>query len=198
MGHKKHNRSTSAPGNVHIIAGKWRRRRLSVAEVPGLRPTGSRQREILFNWVQNFLPGARCLDCFSGSGALGFEAVSRGAAQCDLIELDPKACLNLVNNKSQLDADHQIHIHHTDVIKFLKTNSKTYDLIFIDPPFDDCLHEQTLSQLNNSKCLSSNALVYLEAPANAQPLLDTCWSIKKTKTAGKIWMALIQQSQSAL
>ena len=122
---------------LRIIGGQWRSRQISFAATPGLRPTGDRIRETLFNWLAPNVPGAQCLDLFAGSGALGFEAVSRGAASCIALELHRAAASQLRDNKRNLGAN-QLTILEADAMQYLKhnANQQAFDFVFVDPPFD--------------------------------------------------------------
>ncbi|WP_297456812.1 16S rRNA (guanine(966)-N(2))-methyltransferase RsmD [Ferrovum sp.] len=121
-------------GEVRIIGGQWRGRRLAFHDRPGLRPTPARGRETLFNWLGQSLAGWHCLDLFAGSGALGFEAASRGAAQVVLVEQDRLACVALRANAQRLGAD-GVTVRQVQAHAWLETDPATYDLIFLDPPF---------------------------------------------------------------
>ena len=131
-------RAHGAANRVRIIGGQYRRRLLDFHDSTGLRPTPDRVRETLFNWLGQDLPGWTCLDLFAGSGALGFEAASRGAQRVVMIELDPKAISALEKNRALLDAS-AVDILRVEALAWLKTNHETFDLIFVDPPFDSGL-----------------------------------------------------------
>ena len=126
----------TARQRVRIIAGKWRSRVLTFPSVDGLRPTGDRIRETLFNWLAPNIAGANCLDLFSGSGALCFEALSRGAAGCLALEKNAKALATLNENKTLLDAA-ELTLRRSDTLAFLGSSpDKPFDIVFVDPPFD--------------------------------------------------------------
>jgi 16S rRNA (guanine(966)-N(2))-methyltransferase RsmD len=149
-------------GEVRIIGGEWRRTKLPVALKPGLRPTPDRVRETLFNWLGQSLVGWRCVDPFAGTGALGFEAASRGAAHVQLCELDPALVAQLSTQVARLKATH-VHVLRTDGLACLKQlNASSVDLIFIDPPFDGPLFEPALQAA--AKAVKADGFVYLEAP----------------------------------
>jgi 16S rRNA (guanine966-N2)-methyltransferase len=153
-------------GAVRIIAGQWRGRKLSVADVPDLRPTSDRIRETLFNWLQFEWEGARWLDLFSGSGALAFEALSRGAAQVVMIEKNATALRQLHENKKRLSAT-GAHIVSADSFAWLvenQGNMPPFDGVFLDPPFRDERIELILSQLVDLGYLKSKAWLYIEQP----------------------------------
>ena len=149
-------------GEVRIIGGEWRRTKLPVALKPGLRPTPDRVRETLFNWLGQSLVGWRCVDPFAGTGALGFEAASRGAAHVQVCELDPALVAQLSAQVLRLKATN-VHVSRTDGVACLKQlSASSVDLIFIDPPFDGALFEPSLQAA--AKAVKADGFVYLEAP----------------------------------
>ncbi len=156
-------RRDAAPGHVRIIGGRWRGTRLPVADVDGLRPSSDRVRETLFNWLQPKLSGARVLDLFAGSGALGLEAMSRGAAEALLVERDPSLAENLRAIVTRLQADTQAHVLRADALTLLRTPLQgRFDVVFVDPPFDSDLAGPTLALL--PPWLAHDAWLYLERP----------------------------------
>lgn len=151
-------------GSVRIIAGRWRGSRLPVADAPGLRPTADRARETLFNWLQPVLPGARVLDLFAGSGALGLEAVSRGAAQALLVERDARLATQLQANVERLGAGDQVTVVRADALAWLKAPLHgPFDVVFLDPPFDAGLWQLALEAL--PPWLAAQAWLYVESAA---------------------------------
>ena len=144
---------------VRIIGGQYRRRLLDFPGTEGLRPTPDRVRETLFNWLGQDLPGWVCLDLFAGSGALGFEAASRGAARVIMIERDAKAFHALERNRATLGAG-QLDLLRVDALAWLANNRETFDLIFIDPPFDSGLTGPVLADL--ARHLKSGGYAYVE------------------------------------
>ena len=152
-----------APGSVRIIGGRWRGTRLPVADQDGLRPTPDRTRETLFNWLQPVLPGARALDLFAGSGALGFEALSRGAREALLVERDPRQCESLRATAQRLAGGEAATVVQADAVAFLRAPLHgRFDVVFVDPPFAAGLWTQALAAL--PPWLSDDAWLYLEAP----------------------------------
>jgi 16S rRNA (guanine966-N2)-methyltransferase len=150
------------PGHVRIIGGHWRGSRLPVANVDGLRPTTDRVRETLFNWLQQKLPGARVLDLFAGTGALGFEAASRGAAQVVLVERDPALATSLRTNAARLHAE-RVEVVCDDALHWLARGpTACFDLVFLDPPFAAGLWQPALLALQ--PWLAADAWLYLESP----------------------------------
>lgn len=151
---------------LRIIGGEWRSRRLSFPNVPGLRPTPDRMRETLFNWLQGHIAGSRCLDLFAGSGALGLEALSRGAAEVVFIEKHPAAVKTLRNNLELLGAT-QAQLVHNDALRYLSTSSEPFDFIFLDPPFHQQLIPPVLTALLTKGLLKPTGMLYLEQEIEA-------------------------------
>ena len=183
------------PGSLRIIGGDWRSRKLPVADVPGLRPTPDRVRETLFNWLQNEIPGARCLDIFAGSGALGFEAASRGAKEVVMLEKDRLAGKVLAENIRLLQAGN-IRLQQTDALQWLNSSGEGFDIVFIDPPYASDLQAQTCNLLEQQHWLNDNAHIYLELSSQqALPELPQNWQVLKGKKAGEVGYYLIQRQQ---
>lgn len=173
----------------NIIAGKYRGKKIDVLDSEGLRPTSSRIRETLFNWLQRDIQGLRTLDLFSGSGLLSFEALSRGAKESTLIEKDALAFKTLKKNAAFL-RDEAIIFHCEDALTFIEKRSlKHYDLLFIDPPFSSALYEQVLISLKGK--LTPGTFLYMESPVLIEtlPFGATCLKQKKT---GQVFYALFQ------
>jgi len=185
---KATNKQTS--GQVRIIAGQCRGRRISFPGIAGLRPTGDRLRETLFNWLAADLRGARCLDLFAGSGALGLEAASRGAGEVILLELNNAAARALSDNIKLLDLK-STQVFNADALSWLQQNGRNaepFDIIFLDPPFDSTLLASavtTLAQLTS--LLAEDAMIYIETPT--RQILDFIpadWQLHRHKTAGGV------------
>ncbi|MDO9221337.1 MAG: 16S rRNA (guanine(966)-N(2))-methyltransferase RsmD [Thiobacillus sp.] len=153
------NRAHGVANRVRIIGGQYRRRLLDFPDADGLRPTPDRVRETLFNWLGQDLPGWICLDLFAGSGALGFEAASRGAARVVMIERDAKAIRALEANRAMLGAN-QLDILRVDALAWLANSRESFDLIFVDPPFDSGLAASVLPELGTY--LKPGGHVYIE------------------------------------
>ena len=170
---------------LRIIGGEWRSRSLHFNETPGLRPTPDRIRETLFNWLQYDIIGSRCLDLFAGSGALGFEAASRGAKSVLQIEQNPIACHALQENASRLNA-HQITMKNLDVFDFLAGPAETFDIVFLDPPFAQGMAETTCQWLEKNNWLMPQAKVYVETESNLNLAHPESWTLLKNKTTGGI------------
>ncbi len=178
---------------LSIIGGKWRSRVLTFPDTPTLRPTPARVRETLFNWLQYDLAGSRCLDLYAGSGALGFEAASRGANQVVQVENNTTAIKALHKNINKLSAD-QITVVQADVCAFLNQQSEPFDLIFLDPPFGQNLIADTCHLLNQQQWLADSAKIYIESERQ-HPLtgLPDNWQKLKQKQAGHVSYQLFSQ-----
>jgi 16S rRNA (guanine966-N2)-methyltransferase len=181
------------PGRLRIVAGNWRSRVLEIADVPGLRPTSERVRETLFNWLAPRIQGARCLDLFAGTGALGFEALSRGAAAVTFVEKSRLASRVLQANAGKLGAAGAT-IKHCDALDFLRApDAQTYDIAFVDPPFAENLLAEACSRLAAAGVLADGAVVYLEQGREQElPNFPSGWEILKNKTAGNVRYCLVR------
>jgi 16S rRNA (guanine966-N2)-methyltransferase len=180
-------------GSVRIIGGEWRSRKLNFPSAEGLRPTADRVRETLFNWLQRSVPAARVLDLFAGSGALGFEAASRGASSVVLVEKNAAAAASLRVNKQALAAS-SVEVIAADALQWLAANSqRTFDLVFVDPPFAEAMQLRVCQALADSGCLAPGALVYVETAAPlAAESYPAGWRVAKTKRAGAVHSTLLQ------
>ncbi|MDG1694180.1 MAG: 16S rRNA (guanine(966)-N(2))-methyltransferase RsmD [Porticoccaceae bacterium] len=180
-----------APESVRIIGGKWRSRPLKFTASDGLRPTGSRIRETLFNWLAPRIEGAKCLDLFAGSGALCFEALSRGAKLCTALENNPVVVSQLTSNKTILEADNlKVIASNTQGFLSAKKSSTQYDVVFLDPPFDQKIHAQIAQLLTDGLWLAPNALIYCELPLSEHLSVPVSWQLLKDKTAGHVRFCL--------
>ncbi len=170
---------------VRIISGKYRSRRISFPDVDGLRPTHDRVRETLFNWLQQQIVGSNCLDLFAGSGALGFEAASRGAKQVTMVDSSRQVCDSLFANKKELEAD-QINIiqrKYSDIP--IESFCLPFDIIFLDPPFYKNYIKDVLDWIAVNKLLVESSLVYVECSRQDEFILPEEFAIEKqgaTKT----------------
>ena len=170
--------STSAAGKVRLIAGRWRGTRLDVPDAPGLRPTADRVRETLFNWLAPMLPGARALDLFAGSGALGLEAVSRGAASLVSVERDPALAAALRAVAARLPGGEAVSVVQADALGWLALQpTEAFDLAFVDPPFSAGLWHAALPALLPR--LSKHAWLYVEAPVETSMALPPDWVLHR-------------------
>lgn len=170
---------------LRIIGGEWRSRSLHFSETPGLRPTPDRIRETLFNWLQYDIFGSRCLDLFAGSGALGFEAASRGAKSVLQIEQNPIACQALRDNASRLNA-HQVTIKNLNVFDFLSGPAEAFDIVFLDPPFAQGMALTTCQWLDKNNWLTPQAKIYVETESNLILETSESWKLLKNKITGGI------------
>lgn len=192
--------SRKKPGTVRIIGGSDRGRRLPVPDLPGLRPSGDRSRETLFNWLAPFIRGARCVDLFAGTGVLGFEAASRGAQSVVMIEKAAQAAKSIRQNLATLNAGQPgraIELVQGDALAWLETcKPQSLDIVFVDPPFDSGLQPLTLTALVQGDCMSEGGLVYLETARQAGSLeLDPAWEVLKEKTLGDVCMHLFRKNK---
>jgi len=176
-------------GRVRIVGGVWRSRLIGVPSRPGLRPTPDRVRETLFNWLGQDLTGLACLDLFAGSGALGFEAASRGAARVVMVEIDRATIATLHASRAALGAE-RVEIVSSDAFAYLDAVSERFDVVFLDPPFRQNALSVVLQAL--PPCLAPDARVYLEA-ASRMPVPES-WRELRCKRAGQVSYQLLQWS----
>jgi 16S rRNA (guanine966-N2)-methyltransferase len=178
-------------GRLRIVAGKWRGRVLRVPDLPGLRPTSERVRETLFNWLAPALPGSRCLDLCAGTGALGLEALSRGAATAVFVEKARPAAASLREACRTLDAEGAV-IQVDDARRFLaRPTGQAFDIVFIDPPYADDSVDQLCRLLAEHSWLAPGAFVYFEQQrGQVPPALPVGWTPVREKTAGQVRYAL--------
>lgn len=183
----------SPSGRLRIVAGKWRSRLLPVADVPGLRPTSERLRETLFNWLAPTIEGARCMDLFAGTGALGLEALSRGAAAVDFVENSKVAVEALLNSIQTLGATNAT-VHEANVLAYLDSEPPTqFDAVFLDPPFATDSYEELCRLLASRGWLAKGAYIYLEQDSSQQvPDLPAGWNLLKEKMTGNVRYSLIR------
>lgn len=173
-------------GLVRIIAGKWRGRKLKVPEVKDLRPTPDRVRETLFNWLAPILPGARCLDLFTGSGALGFEALSRGAAYVEMVDQSPMV-VRLLNEQLLVFKAENASVRCASIPAQLSTPAQPFDIVFLDPPYSGDLLLSTCAYLEKQGFLADSAHIYLEARDVIKDNdLPIGWRIVKSQQAGQV------------
>ncbi len=184
---------------LRIIAGQWRGRKLPFPDQQGLRPTPDRVRETLFNWLQPVIPGSRCLDLFSGSGALGLEALSRGAASAVLVDSSTAVVGQLRRNLQLLNADNA-EVVQSSAQSWLAHNqqlSAGFDLVFLDPPFRQGMLEQCCELLEQSELLSPGARIYVEAEKELSPLpLPQNWQLLRQKDCGQLTSYLLLRNDS--
>ncbi len=186
---------------LRIIGGEWRGRKLRFPDAPNLRPTPDRVRETIFNWLAPMIHGARCLDLFAGSGALGLEALSRGAAFTTFVDSHKKVTQALIGHLDLLKANEHAEVIQIDSVKFLShenfktTNAQPYDLVFLDPPYHLDFMQKVISLLETKGWLADNAMLYLEIEKRQSlPELPENWQQLKDKTAGEVSYFLFQRS----
>lgn len=171
---------------LRIIGGQWRSRRLAFPDVPGLRPSADRVRETLFNWLAPITPGAACLDLFAGSGALGLEALSRGAAAVVFVERDRRAAASLRENLRLLGAA-GAEVLEQEALRYLEGPARPFDVVFLDPPFRQGLLAPVLERLASGGWLAPRARIYLENEAEAgPPPLPAGWELLRSQRAGQV------------
>lgn len=183
-------------GALRIIGGEWKGRRFRVGHGPGLRPTADRNRETLFNWLQADMPGARVLDLFAGTGALGLEALSRGAAEAVFVERAKPLARALNDRLKLLEATDRAWVVADDARRYLQRQGGGFDVVFLDPPFDSDLLAPTLQALAAPGWLHAHSAIYLESGDSqiAQNLPDG-WALEREKRAGAVWFALVRAAQ---
>lgn len=192
----KAERASISTNQLRIIGGIWRGRKLSFPDVNGLRPTGDRIRETLFNWLAPEIQGARCLDVFAGSGALGIEALSRGASSSLMIERDPKAAAQLKTNLELLKATNGRVINEDAVSRLQKGNAEEpYHIVFVDPPFQLALWQAVIEALETGNWLAEDATIYIESGRNDQYHPPINWQLHRDKHAGAVSYRLFYREQ---
>ena len=181
---------TSASGgrnSVRIIGGGWRGRRVSFPDLPGLRPTPDRVRETLFNWLQQAVAGARCLDLFAGSGALGLEALSRGAKELVFVEQAVAASRALQEQLIRLGGERRSQVVEMGAARYLRNSVQPFDIVFLDPPFGRDALAEYIPLLDAGPWVTVGGLVYLEnEKKSGPPPLPTHWELLKSKSAGEV------------
>ncbi|MDH2999545.1 16S rRNA (guanine(966)-N(2))-methyltransferase RsmD [Chelonobacter oris] len=184
-------------GEVRIIAGIWRGRKLPVLNGQGLRPTTDRIKETLFNWLMPHIVGARCLDCFAGSGSLGFEALSRQAGAVRFFELDKTVAKQLQQNLQRFEAGNG-SLQQGDSLQLLAGGNPhaAYDLVFVDPPFQQGLLAPTIEALDNGNWLADNARIYIESEKQLGILpVPPHWQLLKEKIGGEVCFRLYRNGK---
>jgi 16S rRNA (guanine(966)-N(2))-methyltransferase RsmD len=177
----------SANNKVRIGGGEWRSRLLSFPDQPGLRPTPDRVRQTLFNWLGQDLEGLVCLDLFSGTGVMGFEALSRGAEKVTMVEKSTMAYKSLQGNKQQLNAEHA-NILNMDAMQLLSQNSTQFDVIFLDPPYNQGWLAKLLPVIKPH--LKPEGVIYAEAESAIED--DADWRVIKSGKAGNVFYHLLK------
>ena len=192
------NRSyANGPHKLRIIGGRWRGRKLTIANIEGLRPTGDRVRETLFNWLMTEVQESRCLDMFSGSGALGLECLSRGAKEVIFLEQHPLAakhikthCNALLNQENCSSSASVIQCNSIAWLKKPTIDKHSLDLVFIDPPFADDLWKAAIEALDKAQILKAGGLIYIETPRGQRLTTPHSWKCIKEKSSGEVCFRL--------
>lgn len=180
-------KSAPATSSLRIIGGQWRGRKLAFKPATGLRPTTDRVRETLFNWLAPSIHQARCLDLFAGSGALGIEALSRGAGWCDFVDLAGQAVSQIHDHLRTLDALDRARCHRLAAADFVTRAHQPYSIVFVDPPFGEQLVEPACAQLAARELLQPDAMVYVESAAReGPPRVPANWELLREKFAGEV------------
>ena len=191
---RSRNDHTGAEGGrlrLRVIGGTHRSRLLQFVDAPGLRPTPDRVRETLFNWLAPIVTGARCLDAFAGSGALGIEALSRGAAHVDFVEANPAAAEAIAANLAALRCDNATLLRSDVTARLHTTPTQRYDIVFCDPPFHTALLQQTLQALATQDWLSNTGRIYIEAAREESVSLPQGWHWWRHQQAGNVQFGLL-------
>ncbi|MGI9287654.1 MAG: 16S rRNA (guanine(966)-N(2))-methyltransferase RsmD [Pseudomonadales bacterium] len=186
-------------GKLRIIGGEWRGRKLEFANLPGLRPTPDRIRETLFNWLAPRINGARCLDLYCGSGALGFECLSRGAAEVTMVDAASAVQQSISRNNVLLACDNAKFVR-ADVLDWLNQTkfNTSYDIVFVDPPYELPLLEPTLAALRHSDAISQVSWIYTEAPRKFAVPAPPEWDLHRDKQAGNNRYCLFSVQKHAI
>lgn len=190
--------SRKSDNRVRIIGGHWRGRKVTFVAGEGLRPTGDRIRETLFNWLTPVLRDARCLDLFAGSGVLGFEALSRGAAHCTLVERNPQAVRCLQATQQQLETD-AAHIVLADSVFWLSSVSTAFDIVFIDPPFADAALSPAalVAMLDQRGWLTDDPWIYFEQSVTVPAITPEGFTLFRQQRAGQVCYGLWRRSEKS-
>lgn len=182
---------------LRIIGGQWRSRQLNFPDAQGLRPTTDRIRETVFNWLQPVIHGARCLDLFSGSGAMGFEALSRGASSVVMVDLNPAVVRQLKDNVRLLEA-RNAEVIQADGLQYLTRANTQFDVIFLDPPFAKDMLQAALNAIEQHNLLAENAYVYVECERQLSDLrIPPRWQLHREREGGQVRFSLYQNSVEA-
>ena len=187
----KHNPGRGYRNEFRIIAGAWRRRKLAFPPLPGIRPSPDRVRETLFNWLMDHLTGARCLDLFTGSGALGLEALSRGAAEVVFVDRERAALDAIRAHLTMLKAEGGTPVQ-ADALAWLGSPAAPFDIVFLDPPFDADLLPRIAALLEQGRWLKPGAFIYMEYPEERPPAAPAGWTPWRESRAGRVGFRLMK------
>jgi 16S rRNA (guanine966-N2)-methyltransferase len=179
------------PNRLRIVGGRWRGSRIEFPAIDAIRPSPDRVRETLFNWLQTSIVGARCLDLFAGSGALGIEALSRGAAEVTFVDREPQIGRHITQTLQRLAANGAT-VQVEDAARFLGRAPRPFDVVFLDPPFASALLQTAFDKLPQG-WLAGDAYIYVESPADVPlPPLPTGWTVYRSKQAGQVGYHLLR------
>ena len=184
---------------VRIIGGKFRSRKVSFPDLLGLRPTTGRIRETLFNWLRNSVPNSNCLDLFAGSGTLGFEAASRGAASVIFIESNTQAAKAIGKNLTLLDIKNSFcyRINAQQYLEKIQGTEVQFEIVFLDPPFTKSGLYSYCKMLEECGCLKNESKIYLESPEQLRwELIPDSWNELKSKKAGQVYFYLFERKDN--
>ncbi len=189
---RKQANKSAVKGSIRVISGQYRGRKLPVLMAEGLRPTTDRVKETVFSWLMPYIQESICLDCFAGSGGLGFEALSRGATHVSFVELNKSAVKQLQENQQLLNVNN-MSIMQSDALEFIEKNTQKYDVVFLDPPFRKDFVAQAANLLDKNS-LAENALIYVEMESEGnEQLLPPNWQLLKEKVAGQVTYRLYKK-----
>ncbi len=193
-GSRRDNALRKTPNTLRIIGGEWRGRRIRFPGVAGIRPTPDRVRETLFNWLAAVVSGSRCLDLFAGSGALGLEALSRGAARVSFVERDREAARSLRETAEKLAPD-RASVAQADALAWLAGTPTPFDIVFLDPPYESNLLAASMHALDTRGWLAPGASIYIETPASqGAPALPGGWQAHRSGRTGAVGYHLARRS----
>ncbi|HEY0682650.1 MAG TPA: 16S rRNA (guanine(966)-N(2))-methyltransferase RsmD [Steroidobacter sp.] len=188
--------SRGLPNRLRIVGGRWRGMKIDIPDIAAIRPSPDRVRETLFNWLQSPIVGARCLDLFAGSGALGIEALSRGAAAVTFVDREPQVGRHLTQTLQRLGATGAT-VKTEDSVRFLEREPQPFDVIFLDPPFASTLLQTVFARLPHG-WLAPSAHIYVECPADTPlPPLSAGWTVYRSKQAGQVGYHLLRATTVA-
>ena len=186
------NKHRAGVGKIRIVGGSLRGSRIEVADSQGLRPTSDRARETLYNWLAPWIEGMRCLDLYAGSGALGIEALSRGAAECVFIERDRGLATALRETLARLQQA-QVKVVNADALSWLQADAVPFDLVLLDPPFEHDFWQQSVQALEQNGWLAADAWIYVETPLQRQIRVPANWILHRELRTGAVHSALYRR-----
>ena len=178
--------------SIRIIGGRNKSYRIVFKASPNLRPTSDRAKETLFSWLQFEMQNKACLDLFSGTGGLGFEALSRGASHVTFVEKDKSLFKNILKNVSHLEYQTKSEVVCSASLKLMQTNKRKFDIIFLDPPFDQVNYESLLSAIRAQDLLATDGKIYLETDKRTEIMLSKKQVVLKDKTMGDVRLMILQ------